>query len=221
MTQKDNWQRARTGEQKQERIDALIDAANALFDFLRYDEITIAAIAKKAGFTRSNTYKYFSSKEELFLEMLKDDFSSWTAEVLNTLRPGERYSPDNFAMIWTGLLLKHFRLIRLFSVLFSRIEKNLSQESLLDFKYFLLGASADVGRVILSIYPELQTEDVSEFFNLNIVSAIGLFQMTDHSETQRIVMSNEAFARFRTDFGESSRKTARYILEGLLRERSK
>ncbi len=218
MTSEETWQRARTLKQKQNRIDTLIEAAEVLFDRFRYDDITIAAIAREAGFTRSNTYKYFSSKEELFLEMLKHDYGIWIKELLSTLTPVERYSTDDFAKIWTGLLLKHLRLIKLFSILFTRIEKNLSVESLTSFKWFLLDGSVSMGEVIQSIYPELSPEDVSSFFNMHIVSAIGLFQMTDHTETQRIVMRNEAFASFRTDFSESCRKSAKYLLEGLLRE---
>ena len=217
MTTAANWQRARTNEQKRERIDALIQAAGTLFDRLRYDDITIAAIAEEAGFTRSNTYKYFRSKEELFLQILKDDFQVWAEDILSTLIPGERYSSGDFALIWTGLLLKHFRLLRLLAVLFTKIEKNLPFDTLVEFKRDLKSLSIAVGKVICSIYPELSQQDAHTFFTLHITSAMGLYQMADHSDTQNLVMSNDEFKMFRVDLGESCRISAKYILEGLLR----
>ena len=38
---------------------------------LSFEEITFVLIAKEAQFTRSNLYKYFNSKEEIFLEFIK------------------------------------------------------------------------------------------------------------------------------------------------------
>lgn len=71
------WQRARTDEQKEQRIAEILDAAARLQAQLDFDKITLAAIAKEANFTRSNLYKYFRSKEEIFFEFLKYDVHLW------------------------------------------------------------------------------------------------------------------------------------------------
>jgi len=45
---------------------------------LSFEEITFVLIAKEAQFTRSNLYKYFNSKEEIFLEFIKQGNSGDT-----------------------------------------------------------------------------------------------------------------------------------------------
>nr|WP_297290938.1 TetR/AcrR family transcriptional regulator [Oceanicoccus sp.] len=62
-----NWQRARTNENKSKRKEAIYKAAFELFKKNGYDNVSFNGIAAEAGFTKSNMYRYFSSKEEIFL----------------------------------------------------------------------------------------------------------------------------------------------------------
>jgi len=61
-----NWQRARTDEKKNERKEAIYQAALTLFKKNGYDKVSFNGIAAEAGFTKSNMYRYFSSKEDIF-----------------------------------------------------------------------------------------------------------------------------------------------------------
>ena len=74
-----NWQRATTDEKKNERKDVIYSAALALFKENGYDKVSFNGIAAKAGFTKSNMYRYFSSKEEVFLSIFAALFKQWTA----------------------------------------------------------------------------------------------------------------------------------------------
>ena len=78
------WQRARSEEQKEHRISEIVDATARLYEKHSFEEISFTLIAKEAGFTRSNLYKYFSSKEEIFLTFLIQDTRIWRAELLKT-----------------------------------------------------------------------------------------------------------------------------------------
>ena len=86
------WERARTETQKQQRISEILDAAARLYEAHRFEEITFVSIAREAKFTRSNLYKYFSSKEEIFLEFLKHDIILWRQDLVATLQKKEMYS---------------------------------------------------------------------------------------------------------------------------------
>ena len=61
--------RARSPEHKQERMDAIMAAADELFAERRYHHITMGAIAERLGWSRSNLYKYAATQEEIFLEL--------------------------------------------------------------------------------------------------------------------------------------------------------
>jgi len=72
-----NWQRARTDENKNERKEAIYKAAFSLFKKNGYDKVSFNGIAAEAGFTKSNMYRYFSSKEEIFLNIFANLFEAW------------------------------------------------------------------------------------------------------------------------------------------------
>ena len=78
------WQRARSEEQKKQRISEIVSATAWLYKKHSFEQISFALIAKEAGFTRSNLYKYFSSKEEIFLVFLIQDTRLWREDLLKT-----------------------------------------------------------------------------------------------------------------------------------------
>lgn len=76
-----SWQRARSVEQKAERVRAIEDSAARLFLDRPYHEISMGQIAELAGFTRPNLYRYFASKEEIFLSLLSRDLDAWIGDI--------------------------------------------------------------------------------------------------------------------------------------------
>ena len=71
------WKRARTKKQKKSRKEEIIEATSYLYENHIFSDITFALIARKSNFTRSNLYKYFNNKEEIFLELLLADIIKW------------------------------------------------------------------------------------------------------------------------------------------------
>jgi len=56
----------RKEKEKEQRRNAIVDAAQSLFFSKPYGEITIEAIAEKAQLAKGTLYLYFSNKEELY-----------------------------------------------------------------------------------------------------------------------------------------------------------
>ena len=61
--------RARSDEQKEQRLSEIKQVTRNLFSELSYHEITLAAIAERLGWSRAALYKYVTSKEDIFLEL--------------------------------------------------------------------------------------------------------------------------------------------------------
>ena len=59
------WERARSEEQIEYRVNEILKATAKLYEEHRFEEITFVMIAKEAGFTRSNLYRYFKTKEDI------------------------------------------------------------------------------------------------------------------------------------------------------------
>ena len=122
------WERARTEEQKELRIAEILAATERLYDKYEFEEITFVLIAEEANFTRSNLYKYFNSKEEIFLEFVQYDIKKYVKSLVKSFRFNKDYSVDEFVSIWVKTLVKHKRLLDLIGILFSSLERNCSEE---------------------------------------------------------------------------------------------
>ena len=81
------FQRARSPEQKAERRAQILAAAATFFEQERFEAISLASIARKAGVTKAALYRYFSSKEALFLGLYLDELEQVSLAPVNGSLP--------------------------------------------------------------------------------------------------------------------------------------
>lgn len=210
------WIRARSDEQKGQRISEIVSATEQLYQKYGYEEITFVQIAKEAGFTRSNLYKYFKSKEEIFLEFLKHDIKLWTKDLKTNYSKDGYCSINEFTEIWVDTLQKNSRLIELISILYLHLEKEASYDTLLDFKKSFHQKFQPIVERLSQQIKGFSTDKVAEFLNIQAALGIGLFQMTNLSVNQLKVLENPKFKHFKTDFRSTYTKSLKYIIEGLI-----
>ncbi|MEM7009153.1 MAG: TetR/AcrR family transcriptional regulator [Thermodesulfobacteriota bacterium] len=210
------WERARSCEQKEHRVKEIISATERLYKKHPYEEITFVSIAKEANFTRSNLYKYFSSKEEIFLEFLMQDFVKWRKDLVRSFDVKKKYKVKEFAQIWTKVLIKNKRLLELVSIMFIHLERNVCIESFMDFKF---GTKDEVGTVVellCSIFPKLSPENSVKFIYLQMGSAVGLSQMTDYNEMQLEAFKHPELCYLKAEFKPLYENSVEYMMNGLL-----
>lgn len=210
------WERARTEEQKEKRISEIVSATARLFNKHSYDDITFVSIAKEASFTRSNLYKYFNSKEEIFLEFFKRDINLWRKDVVNRYSTGKSYSIREFASIWVGVMNKHNRLLALIGIWFSSLESQCSVESLTEFKLKLKDELDIVQELLSRLFTPMNKQMAFEFLHLQISSAIGLYQMTNLSDNQKKVLQNPELKDMEIDFNEYYTNSVIHLLSSML-----
>lgn len=76
--------RANTREDKQQKHQAIINAASQLFK-QQHILPTVATIAKNSGQAKGTVYLYFSSKESIFLTLLQQHYQRWFAQITQSL----------------------------------------------------------------------------------------------------------------------------------------
>jgi len=210
------WERARTDEQREQRVAEIVAATERLYDKYEFEEITFVLIAEEAKFTRSNLYKYFNSKEEVFLEFVKQDIKKYVKVLEKNFRFNKTYTEEEFVTIWVKTLVKHKRLLDLLGILFSSLEKNCSFESLKGFKFALKGDFENLVKLLCRIFPGLSPDKAGEFIYLQNSAAIGLYQMTNRSEVQRKVLENPELKEFNVDFEPYYKDAIEYLITGVL-----
>ena len=170
-----SWERARSEEQIEYRVNEILEATAKLYTEHRFEEITFVMIAKEAGFTRSNLYRYFKTKEDIFLKLLSNDTSVWGQEVQTTFA-AEVMSLDNFAKSWTEAFLKHERLLAIYAILYSMLEKNATLEALVDFKKSLM-QDMNIGVATLSKVLGIKPETALEFLYASMSLVSGTYPL--------------------------------------------
>lgn len=150
--------RARTDEQKEERMSQIKMAADELFKSMPYTEITLSTIAEKLDWSRANLYKYVTTKEEIYLEITQDRMTEYLESLLTVFPEGCKFSPETVAEIWTAQVASHEDYFRYVSFLLTIIERNVTVERLTVFKknYYDL---ADVLKKRLSYALEISEEE--------------------------------------------------------------
>ncbi len=131
--------RARSAEQKEQRLSEIKQAARGLFSQHPYHEITLTTIAEELGWSRANLYKYVSTKEEVFLLLAGDECAAYFGALLAALPEGCGLAPGTIAEVWAGIANAHQEYFRLGDLLSTIIETNVTVERLMDFKrsYYL------------------------------------------------------------------------------------
>lgn len=128
--------RARSEEQKEQRMREIKEVADAMFSETSYHRITLSSIADRLGCSRSQVYKYVDTKEEIFLELCTDQFGEYFDALLAAFPNGCGYSHEVFAEVWAGILNAHRGFLRYGAILMTIIETNVSVERLALFKSF-------------------------------------------------------------------------------------
>lgn len=128
-----DYQRARSPEQKAERMEAIMDAAESLFSELPYHEINMGLIAKELGWSRSNLYKYAATQEEVFLALHSRANQSFIDDLVASLE-GAPLPPQTFARKWAQATERHPAYLRYQDILIAILESNASLERLVEFK---------------------------------------------------------------------------------------
>ena len=75
-----SFQRARKPEEREIRREAILTAAAELFDAEGPQGAGLNAIAARAGFTKSNVYRYFESREEVLLSLFLAELDGFVGD---------------------------------------------------------------------------------------------------------------------------------------------
>lgn len=74
-------------KKSEERCQAILDAAKSVFETAGFEQATMAEIAAKVGHSKATLYNYFSSKEQLFLELTRHAADRHSEKLFSLLMP--------------------------------------------------------------------------------------------------------------------------------------
>lgn len=211
-----DWQRARTDDKKSERKEAIYQAAFTLFKEKGYEGVSFNGIAAQAGFTKSNMYRYFTSKEEVFLNVFGDLFENWFNDCINQLKAFDHEEDSlKFAQAWVKILLKHPEFLDLTPLMFIALEANSSYEELIEFKRMSKGLLYQLALEISRIYPALEGENAFQFLTLSYAATANYWAGSKQNDALNQVYALEEFQMLKPDFERNLIRSIVIIINGI------
>jgi AcrR family transcriptional regulator len=188
-----SFQRARQPEQKLARRETLIAAATALFDEEGPTGAGLNAIAARAGFTKSNIYRYFESREEVLLTLLLQEQEAFVAALiarLDSLTPG--FVGAVAATISSEYLARQ-RYCKLISMTSSVLEQNVSEDGIAVYRRAISAQLAPVAPAVMRALPSLTPADAQWLMRVIATLIAGMWPAAFPSAAAERVSEREEF----------------------------
>lgn len=131
---KQDFKRARSSEQKNQRMADIKNATAQLYRECPYHEITLTTIAERLGWSRASLYKYVTTKEEIFLELSADTRDAYFNDLLAVFPDNTSFDAPAMAKTWAEICDKNRDWFIYGDILMTIIETNVTLERLKSFK---------------------------------------------------------------------------------------
>ena len=211
------WQRARTDKQVEARRNEIYKATLSLFEKHGYENVSFNGIAKKANFTKSNMYRYFKSKEDIFLSIFGKMFQTWQEHyVIELKKLNVNESVEVFARTWVDSYLKYPKFLDLVPLLFLSLERNSSYNQLIEFKSMSKELLYQVSLEVVRIYPSLNPDKAFKLINTSFAATSNFWASNFQNETLKRIYEQEKFNFLKPNFKDDLTSSIEIFLRGLL-----
>jgi AcrR family transcriptional regulator len=211
------WQRARRPEQKQQRRAAILEAAATLLDREGLDGTGLNAIARAAGLSKANIYRYFESREAVLLDLLLAESERWTKAFERRLkRLAATNDIEQVARAFAATISRQPRYCVLITVLANVLEQNVSEKLVVEFKRRINELMEPLLDALTSAVPGLSPENARRFLLMQMLATSGIWPHCHPAPIVQRVLKRPEFAAMRLDFQTTVRDHAAALLRGLL-----
>ena len=215
MTPAQSFQRARQPEQISLRREQLLAAAAELFDAEGPSGAGLNAIAAKAGFTKSNVYRYFESREQVLLELFRDEFVKLVAAMEATIGAQASGDVPALAEAISATFLAHPRCCALISILTSTLEQNVSEDTIATTKLHMNAQTARIISALESRLPGATPADCGWAIAMTGTLLVGMWPNANPPPAARAVLARPEFAHLRMDLSRDLKRAAQALLQSI------
>jgi AcrR family transcriptional regulator len=138
--------RARRPEQKRQRREAILAAARDLAADAGVRNVSLGGVAEAVGLAKSNVVRYFGTREEIYLELAAESWTTWGEAAGERL--GDAHDPGAVIAALTETLAARPLFCDLLSHTATTLEHNVSVSAARDFKRVVLGVLTQLGGIV-------------------------------------------------------------------------
>lgn len=141
----------------------IIEACSQVYQKKSFKEVKLQDIADATTFTRTAIYKYYKTKDEIFLGLLQREFEEWNTSLGKILNDYDSLSKESFSSLISHSLEERIQLLKLMSMNNFELEAESRYENVVEYKK-VLGESMKLMRRLLDKYFADKDETQKEQF---------------------------------------------------------
>lgn len=176
--------RARSQEQINRRQEEIIDACDVLFERYGYEGVNFKVISEMTSITRPTLYNYYSTKDEILLDLLQREILHWQISLMHEMETTSVMTKTQYSAFLTDQLASHDKMMKLLSILFTFLENNSRVEKLAPFKTDVMNVLGTVAASVDQYFPESSAEKKAIFVSAFFAYIVGLYPMANLTEKQ-------------------------------------
>ena len=212
-----DWLRARLPDQKAARRREILEAAYRLFLDLEYEAVSLNAIAREAGLSKSSVYLYFQTREDIFLDIFMDAFRDWFAVVRRALdRLDAAAGPAQVAAVWVSTTWRHDRMRALAPLLATSIERHVSDDRLAECMRMKVEECGALQKTLARFLPALKEGDILDLM-VYVLSLFAQFVAYERNEGLERVRACPEFNAARWNYETMVTHAVTLLLEDRVR----
>ena len=186
--------RARQGWQKEERAQAILDAASSLFEENGGKLSTVSEVAERASIAKGTVYLYYQTKEEIYLALMQRHMLQMTDDILDLLHSaGPQVQPEAIADACCDHLFAHPITLQLSSLTQRILGENVAEDKALEFTTTQAERIKQIGDVLAEVFPQMDVASLAQVTIYGYVLVIGLWQLHHHPLAAKTIITPIAY----------------------------
>lgn len=211
------FQRARSAVAKQQREQAILDAAAVLGAERGIRQVTLTDIAEFIGMHKSALLRYFETRELIFLRLTATGWREWSPALRSGLAGLTELTPAAVAEVFAATLTARPMFCDLLAQAPLNLERNVSLESVRAFKLVTLEEVTAIGATLRGLLPALDERDAVDVIAAATALAGAFWQMaTPGPDVQALYRSDPRLAHAVVDVAPRLVRILTAQLAGLL-----
>jgi len=211
-------QRAIQAEDKEERRNAILDAAERLFMDYPDRLANVSEVADTAGLAKGTVYLYFPSKEELLLALHERNSDRFFRMLIERLEKPDPVSIEDVFAITFEHMIQRPTYLPLAGMCFGLMEKNISTEAANAFHERMAGRIGRAGAGVERHFTRLAAGQGVMLLMHSYGLILGLWQLAQKSRDEALDKNNGALDLFRWDYAAEIERALYALWAGSVQE---
>jgi AcrR family transcriptional regulator len=214
-TKSPSFQRARQPAQIEQRKEAILRTALLLFQKNGLENVSLTDIAREVGLAKSNIYRYFESREHIYLVVLQRLAARFEQRLYPPLKKlNGKGSVAKVADIVTQAYIDLPEYGELITVVNSVLEKRLTPPLIINFRAVFLERRKRLAAVLASALPAISAEKMLPFTLHIFLHVPGLWTFCYPRPDSEKLLNKPEHRHLKLDF----RREMTLFLEAILKE---